>query len=353
MTLYIGVDFHPYQQTVAWCNTETGETQTLKLLHELEKVKEFYQALPPGIVALEASTKAQWFENLLAETRHQLLVGNPTLIRKQATSRHKSDRLDAELILQLLIKDQFPSLWRRSREQNQVLEILKLRDSLVRQRTQIYNRLQSLASSFGLAKGTIRSKSGQARLKELELDPVEQLQRNQLFKMVESFNHQIGELEFWLRTQATADQRVQLLLTQPGVGYLTALALVNSVGEISRFSRPTKQVPAYLGLEPLEKESAGKRKKSGISRAGNWLTRYLLGQSAHLATRSDKTLKAFYQRLAKKKPKGVAKTATARKLLVKLVIMWRDSITAEEFDQRGGTVNEARITQGLQGPQGD
>ena len=58
--------------------------------------------------------------------------------------------------------------------------------------------------------------------------------------------------------------------------------------------------------------------------------------------------RVFTKRLAKKKPKPVAKTATARKVLVKLVIMWRDQITAQEFDRRGGgTVNDAGRTQSL------
>ena len=146
---------------------------------------------------------------------------------------------------------------------------------------------------------------------------------------------------------------MQLLLTQQGVGYLTALAVVNSIGDITRFNRPTKQVPAYLGLEPLEDESAGKRKSRSISRAGSSITRYLLGQSAHISARYDERLKSFYKRLAKKKPKGVAKTATARKLLVKLVIMLRDNLSAEEFDQRGRTAGDTRVTQGLKCPQGD
>jgi hypothetical protein len=69
--------------------------------------------------------------------------------------------------------------------------------------------------------------------------------------------------------------------------------------------------------------------------------------AAHIACRSDVKLKSFYKRLAKKKPKPVAKTAAARKLLVKLAIMLRDQITAEEFDQRGRTVGNARGRQDL------
>jgi transposase len=347
MTLYIGVDFHPHQQMISWCDTETGETETFNLQNELEQVRSFYQSLPAAIVGIEASSKALWFENLLSESKHQLLVGNPVLIRKRATSRHKSDRRDAELILELLLKDEFPQLWRRSTENNQVLEVLTLRSSLVRQRTQTYNRLQTLAHNFGLPKGKMKSDYFQALLKSVEVDAVGQLQRQGLFNLLESLNREIKQLEDWLHRSATADQRVQLLETQPGVGYLTALALVNTVGELDRFTKPTRQVVAYLGLDPLEDESAGKRKQAPISRAGNSLARFLLGQSAHIAARYDSQFKAFYKRLAKRKPKPVAKTATARKLLVKLVIMWRDQITAEEFDQRGCTAGDTRTAQGL------
>ena len=347
MSLYIGVDFHPHQQTVCWCDTETGDTDSLTLAHDLAQVREFYQQLPPAIIGIEATGKAIWFENLLAETNHQLVVGNPTLIRQRATSRHKSDKRDAALILDLLLKDEFPAIWRRSVANNQVLEILKARLNLVRQRTQIYNRLQALAHNFGLPKGKMKTNYFQHLVKQAKTDEVGELQRRQLFEALGAVSRQIEELEGWLHRQAGFDPQVQLLLTQKGVGYLTALCLVNTIGELSRFEKPTKQVPAFIGIEPLGHESAGKSKNKGISRAGSPLARFLLGQSANIAARYDPKFKAFYKRLAKRKPKPVAKTATARKVLVKLVIMMRDKITAAEFDQRGRTVNDARGAQGL------
>jgi transposase len=347
MTLYIGVDFHPHQQIVSWCDKNTGETKTQNLPHNLDEVRKFYQSFPPAIVGIEATSKAIWFENLLAETDHQLLVGNPALIRKRATSRHKSDKRDAELILNLLLKNEFPALWRRSRANNQVLDILKARLSLVRERTKTYNRLQALAHNFGLPKGRMKAKYFQDLIRQAETDEVGNLQRKQLFELIAYLTGQIEELETWLNVQVELDAQVKLLLTQKGVGYLTALCLVNTIGDISRFSNPTKQVPAFIGIEPLGNESAGKSKETHISRAGSSLARYLLGQSANIVARYDPKFKAFYKRLAKKKPKPVAKTATARKVLVKLVIMLRDKITAQEFDQRGRTVNDTRRVQGL------
>ena len=150
------------------------------------------------------------------------------------------------------------------------------------------------------------------------------------------------------QARAELDTQVQLLLTQKGVGYLTALCLINTIGDIRRFTKPTRQVPAFIGIEPLGNESAGKIKATRISRAGSSLARFLLGQSANIVARYDTQFKSFNQRLSKRKPKPVAKTATARKILVKLVIMLRDQITAEEFDRRGRNVNNARRVQGLQ-----
>jgi transposase len=347
MSLYIGVDFHPFQQTVCWVDVETGETKIETLPHNLDQVRQFYQSLPPAVIGIEASGKNMWFEQLLADSKHTLLVGNPTLIRKKAISRHKSDKRDARLILTLLLNGEFPTLWRRSRENSSILEILQIRLSLVRQRTQIYNRLQALAHNFGLPKGRMRNKGFQLLLEQIETDEAGQLQRKMLFGSLQNVNQQIEELEQWLLKKAEQESQVQRLLTQKGVGYLTALCLVHTIGDISRFEKPTKQVPAFIGIEPLGHESAGKAFNQGISRAGSSLARFLLGQSANIVARYDQIFKAFYQRLAKKKPKSVAKTATARKVLVKLVIMMRDKINASEFDQRGRTVNDTRGTRGL------
>lgn len=357
MTLYIGVDFHPHQQTLCWCETETGETDTVDLKHDLETVREFYSSLPgPATVGIEASARAAWFEKMLFETGHKLFVGNPVLIRKRATSRHKNDRRDAELILGLLVRNEFPSLWRREPESDRILEMLRLRQSLVRQRTQGYNRLQALARSAGLPKGSMRTTSFEALIKALDLNETDTLRRMHLFTLVENLNEQITQLNTWLKAKAEADNKAQLLQTQKGVGLLTALAVVHTLGDVSRFARIAKQVASFAGLDPLEHSSAGRVRFGRISKAGPRLLRFQLGQAAQIAARSDPYLKAFYKRLSKKKPKAVAKTAASRKLLVKLAIMLRDSITSQEFDLRGRTVGNARaehgpqMTAGLIGP---
>lgn len=348
MTLYIGVDFHPHQQTNAWCDTRTGETRTQDLINDPEIVRQFYSSLPePAIVGMEASARATWFENMLFETGHKLFVGNPVLIRKRATSRHKNDRRDAELILELLLRGEFPAIWRRSPESESVLEMLRFRRNLVRQRTQAYNRLQALAHSIGLPQGRIRTNSFQKLLKAVGVNEVSSIRRLHLFSLVEKLDQQIAELDEWLKKKVDNDSSVQLLLSQKGVGFLTALATVHTLGDVSRFPRLSKQIASFAGLDPVERSSAGKTRFGSISKAGSSLLRHQLGLAAQIASRTDVKLKSFYKRLAKKKPKAVAKTAAARKLLVKLSIMLRDEITAAEFDRRGRTVGNARGTTDL------
>jgi len=343
MTLYIGVDFHPHQQTIAWCDTDTGETGTRDMPHKIDEVRSFYESVgEPAVIGVEASARAGWFENIISETGHKLLVGNPVLIRKRATSRHKNDRRDAELILRLLLQDEFPALWRRSRANNQVLEMLRLRKSMVCQRTQVYNRLQSLAHNAGLPKGSMKTVAVQMVIKSLDMDETDNLQRDHLFSLLEKLNGQITDLETWLRERSASDHQVQLLQTQKGVGYLTALATVHTLGDVKRFTRLSKQVASFVGYDPLERSSAGKIRFGRISKAGSSLLRHQLGQAVQIAIRYDAKLKSFFKRLSKKKIKPIAKTAAARKLLIKLAIMLRDGITADEFDRRGRTVGNAR-----------
>ena len=343
MTLYIGVDLHPYQQTLCWGDEETGETGNMKLAHDIEKVREYYSSVGKGaVVGIEASGRAGWFERIVEEAGHKLLVGNPVSIRKTALSRHKNDRIDAEHMLWLLMRGEFPAIWRRPQASTEILDVIRLRSNLVGQRTQVYNRLSAIARDVGVPKAVMRAAAVQKVLKQVEMCEASSLCRDQLFSTLEHLKGQILEMEAWLKNKAAADAKAQLLMTQRGVGYLTALTFVHTVGDVTRFDKGTKAVTRFAGYDPVERSSADKIRFGRISKAGPQMLRFHIGQAAQMAIRSDIKLKAFYKRLSKRKPKAVAKTAVARKLLVKLSIMLRDSITAEEFDLRGRTVGNAR-----------
>jgi transposase len=130
MTLYIGVDFHPHQQTVSYCKSEEGEIYQTSILHNPKRVRRFYAQFSKAIVGVEASSTARWFEQLMNELGHDLQVGNPKEIRARARSRHKSDKRDAVLILDLLLKNEFSALWRRSMQSQSILEQLRCASSV-------------------------------------------------------------------------------------------------------------------------------------------------------------------------------------------------------------------------------
>jgi transposase len=346
MTLYIGVDFHPHQQTVSYCNNEEGEVHQTSLIHNVEQVRRFYRQLPKAVVGIEASCTAAWFEQMLFDLGHELRVGNPTAIRARARSRHKSDKRDADLILDLLLKDEFPTLWRRSVQGQSVLEQLRFRHQLVKHRTQICNRLQALAHAAGLPKKGIQTKRARVALMEARLSETQSFQRDQLFELLDDLTERIKQVEQWLEEKAAGDTKVQLLLTHKGIGLLSALATVHTLGDVSRFPS-SKEAVAYTGLDPLEQSSAGKVRYGSISKAGSSVLRHLLGQAMHVASRYDGELRSFYKRLASRRSKSIAKVAATRKLLVRLFIMLRDGIDYAEFKRRGATVGMPVLSHGL------
>src|ERR1700682_645747 len=153
-TIYIGVDFHARQQTICYLKTETGELVTCELQHQDKAaVRAFYEQFPrPVIVGIEASGYSPWFEQLLEELGHEVWLGDATEIRRRARWRQKNDRRDAELILDLLVHDEFPRLHRPVMKSREILRMLRYRQKLIKIRTMGKNSLQALALQSGLAK---------------------------------------------------------------------------------------------------------------------------------------------------------------------------------------------------------
>lgn len=280
------------------------------------------------------------------ELGHELRVGNPTQIRARARSRHKSDKRDADLLLDLLLKDEFPALWRRSMEGQSVLEQLRFRHHLVKHRTQVCNRLQALAHAAGLPKRGIQTKLAREALTAANFTETQRFERDQLFELLDDLSARIKVIEGLLEKSAAGDRRVELLLTYKGIGILSALAVVHTLGDVTRFPS-SKEAVAYTGLDPLERSSAGRRRYGSISKAGSSVLRHLLGQAMHVAARYDPELKAFYKRLATRRSKSIAKTAATRKLFIRLFIMLRDEIDYAEFKRRGSAAGMPPLFHGL------
>ena len=334
--IYIGVDFHARQQTICYLTTDSGEMLFQQLQHQDKAaVRAFYaQFSGDVIVGLEASGYSPWFERLLEELGCQVWLGHATEIRRRARGRHKNDRRDAELILDLMLHDEFPRLYLPPLPSREVLRMLRYRQKLIKIRTIGKNSLQALALQAGLAKGPhLFTKAGLQELRTVAMSPAMQWQREQWLQLLEPLNQRLLETMLWLKQQSQADQRIHRLRTHPGVGLLSALCLVHSLEPVSRFAN-TRKVTAYAGLDPLERSSAERKRFLGISKGGSRVLRFLLVEAAHTALRKDAELRRFYQRLAARHGRPKAQVTVSRKLLIRAYIMLRDEIDYAEFQRR-------------------
>ena len=336
MTLYIGVDIHARQQTVSYLDTSDGTTGVVALSHERDDIKAYYSQFEGEvIIGIEACGYTNWFEELIERLGHKLLVGDAAEIRRLARRRQKNDRRDAQLILELLVHGEFPTLFRYTKESREVLRQLRYRHKLVKLRTMVVNSLHALAINAGLSlRAKLLTRDGRQQLRGLSLSAISQQQREELVSLADELTRRIGTVEQWLKEQAKQDGRVQRLQTHPGVGLLTSLCLVHTLGDVSRFSS-LRKVAAYAGFDPMEDSSAERKAYGGISKAGSKLLRYLLVEAAQTAAKDDEQLKQFYRRLLPRRGKARAKVAVARKLLIRCFIMDRAAIDYAEFLRRG------------------
>src|SRR5438309_610167 len=146
MAVYIGVDLHVRTETVCWMNTADGEIHQHTLNHSRDDLRAFYaQFTAPAVVGIESSGYALWFHQLMEQAGHRLLVGDAYAIRQFARRRQKNDRRDAELLLDLLRREEFPVVHRPAPPSQDTLALLRYRHRLVRMRTMVKNGLQAVA----------------------------------------------------------------------------------------------------------------------------------------------------------------------------------------------------------------
>lgn len=326
--LIIGCDFHPGLQQVAIFDKQTGEYQQRRLQHRGE-AEQFYRSLRGQAVrvGMEACGHYPWFERLLAELGLELWLGDAARIRAGAVRRQKTDRRDAEQLLQLLMEERFPRIWVPSLEVRDVRQLLVHRHKQVQARTRIKNQLQALALSQGVQKKRqLWTVAGRAELEKLEVLPYAALRRERLLQTLDQLEVEVAELNRQVEAEVRRRPQALKLTTHPGVGPVTALALVLTLGPAQRFASG-RQVGSYFGLIPREHSSGGRQRLGSISKQGSSFLRFLLVEAGQSAVRRDAELGRFYHRLAVRKHRALATVAVARKLATRLYLMLREDWT--------------------------
>lgn len=349
--IIIGCDYHPGFQQIAFVDTETGEVQERRLEHR-EEAEKFYRDLRvPGAavrVGMEASGHARWFERLLAELQFELWIGDAAEIRSKRVRKQKTDRQDAQLILQLLLEDRFRQIWVPSWENRDLRQLLWHRHRMVQARTRIMNQLQAVALNEGLrSKKRLWRDAGREQLESFPLAPWASRRRRDLLELLDRLTPTIAELTQAIEQEVEKCPEAQRLQTHPGVGALTALAFVLIIGRADRF-QCGKQIGCYLGLVPLEDSSGERRRLGHITKQGNSLLRFLLVEAAQVTVRSDPQWRSKYFHLAMRRGRKIAKVAMARRLAVRLYWMWRKGWNYQQLINFGPHAGQPGHRHGVQ-----
>ena len=308
-------------------DTTTGEMVERQLQHENGEARSFYERLAkPVRVGIEATGYTRWFERMLAELGHELWVGDAAKIRASVVRKQKNDRRDAEHLLRLLMEDRFPRIWMPTAAERDLRQLVLHRVKLVQMRTKVVNQLHALAMGEGMCrKNRLWSKVGLVELEKLPLDRWAARRRKELIGLLEQLQKPIAELDEAVKQQADAHPAAARLMTHPGVGPLTSLAFVLTIGQVERFER-SRQVSSYLGLDPRLNCSGSRMRIGAISKQGSRTTRWLLVEAGQTAARKDAELRRVYQRLKFRRGSQIAKVAIARRLAVRLYWMLRNQV---------------------------
>jgi transposase len=322
-----------------------------RLEHSTGEAERFYRELKQRgavvRVGIEATGHTRWFERLLAELAIELWIGDPAKIRAQRVRKQKTDRLDAQHLLQLLVEGRFPQLWVPSAENRDARQLLWHRHRLVQMRTRVKNQLQAIALNEGVRRQhRLWSKPGRAQLESFTLARWTARRRDDLLRLLDQLTPQIAELSPAIEQEAARRPEVRRLMTHPGVGPITALAFVLVLGTPQRF-RCGKQVGSYLGLIPCEDSSAGKQRLGHLSKQGNVLLRYLLVEAAQAAVRCDPEWRRRFVRLAMRRQRSIAVAAMARKLAVSLYWLWRKAEAQPVAARFGSHVGQLDLPHGV------
>ena len=337
--LIIGCDYHPSMQQIAWVDKETGECGERRLRHRAE-AEEFYRQVKGKQVrvGIEATGHSRWFERMLAELNFELWIGDPAEIRAKRVRQQRNDRFDAQHILKLMLEGTFPRIWVPTAENRDLRQLVWHRHRLVGMRTRVMNQLQAVAMNEGIRrKKGLWSEKGRQQLESLSLMPWTTRRRQELLQLLDQLDPNVDELSQAIQQEAERMPEVKLLMTHPGVGPITALAFVLVLGTPERFGCG-KQVASYLGLIPCEESSSERWRLGHITKQGNKLLRFLLGQSAQSAARCEEQWRRQYSHLSMRRNKLIAKVALARKLAVRLYWMWRKGWDYQQLKKFGSHV---------------
>ena len=327
----IGLDVHrDFAQVAIWQGgvvRQAGRFATTPA-----EVRAFAQGLGPADeVALEVTGNTWAIATVLASRAGRVVVSNPAKTRAIAEAKVKTDKVDAEILAQLLAADYLPAVWLPDAATSALRRQVLRRTQLVRQRTRLKNQVHAILHRNLIPRcpaADLFGHKGRAWLVEQDLPPDEQAAAVALLRQLDFHGEELRLLDTELGQVGLDRPEVLRLMSVPGIDATVALSIVATVGDFTRFRTPEKLV-AYLGLNPRVRQSGGHPARHGrITKTGAAHARGMLVEAAWSASKAAGPLRAFYQRVQARRGMQIAAVATARKLAV---LCWHLIIKGEDY----------------------
>lgn len=285
------------------------------------QVLPFFRRLKPCLIGMEACATAHYWSRKLMEFGHKVRLMPPSYV-KPYIKRGKTDGIDAAGCCEAVTRPTMRFVPVKSEEQQGVLALHRVRSALVRQKTQVTNIIRSLCAEFGVvaAKGSVPLGELIAMIANDSDARLPGCARPALVPLVDQLEHltrNMAVLERKIIAHSQTDQACRRLQTIPGVGPITASALIATIDDPARF-KAGRDLAAWVGLTRRANSTGGKDKGGSISKQGDRYLRALFVQGAAAVVRAAHNPRAtsptpwLRSLLARKKPK-VAIIAQANK----------------------------------------
>lgn len=343
MRVSVGVDLHKGQFTVYWLSENRDESEFERYVTDASDYERFEKRLQlysdNGYVvrvAVEATGNARYFKNRVERSGIEVVVINTLKFKIINESVKKTDRHDARTIAEFLEKDMLPESWLCSEKSEELRRILKSRTTLVRTMVTLKNQVHGLLLGYGIEtkRGQLQSKKERRRvLSVLEEQGLAGWAVEPLLETIDALGFEVKKLEKLLAERVRGDRMVELLMTIPGTGLITAATVRAYVDDISRF-RAYKHFSSYAGLAPWVQGSNDHYRYGRITKRGpeplrTALVQMVLGMVRNQKRTGGYRLMQTYRAMKPHKGSGTTIIATARKLSK---IVWHLLTNDEPFD---------------------
>jgi len=285
-----------------------------------DQVLPFFANLPPCLIGMEACSGAHYWARKFMEYGHNVKLMAPQFV-KPYVKTNKNDLNDAEAICEAVARPNMRFVPVKNTEQQSILAVHRAREGFVRSRTAHANQIRGLLSEYGIVipQGIHHLPKRIPELLEEMADVLPTLFQHLIFKLLKHLNDlsiEIEELEKQIQLWHRQNLASQKIAEVPGIGPITATALVASIGDAKNFKNG-RQLAAWLGLVPRQASSGGKQKLLGISKRGDGYLRKLLVHGARSVVsrceNKEGNLNQWLRDLRKKKHINIAIVAMANK----------------------------------------